>query len=99
MFSPNDSDWTETQAIPWADVNSVGLMPRADLPAGVCKHHAELLAQPELTDPNVIVGWLTGRAGVPRSDMFVLVPVPDCRSGAQWIEMFKNAGVEITPTV
>ena len=79
-------------------MNSVGLMSRADLPAGVCKHHAELLAQPELTDPNVIIGWLTGRAGVPRSDMFVLVPVLNCRSGEQWIEMFENAGVEITPT-
>lgn len=94
-FSPTGAHYTETMRFPWSDVNSVRLQTRAELPASVTNAHASLFAWKGLTDPNVIVGWLSGRSGVPRSDLFMLVPIEPIRTSEQWMELFSRAGVEI----
>jgi hypothetical protein len=83
----------QTDRIPWSDVNWVRLVPRSELGDPVSNAHAALLARS--SDPNVVIGYLSGAmSGIPGADLFVLVPVMD-RSAEQWIELFSDFGVEV----
>jgi hypothetical protein len=97
-FYPAGAHWTEAQHFPWSDVESVKMLSRADLPEKVTDAHKDLLGRKGLTDPSVIVGWLTGTTGVPRSDLFVLVPITDLGTGDQWMALFEKAGAEVDNT-
>lgn len=95
-FFESGAPWTDARRIEWPEVNSVRLLPRADLTPKVSELHAELLNRKGCTDPYVIVGWLAGAfTGVPNSDLFVLVPVAPVRTSGQWMSLFSNVGIQI----
>jgi len=88
--------------IPWSDVHWVRLESRSELPTGVLKEHAELLANKWCTDHNVVMGFISGPSGAGETDAFVLVPIvvpPTKRSAEDWIGIFERAGIEIRPKV
>jgi hypothetical protein len=94
-FMLTGATFRETQRISWQDVNSVQVFPRSDIPESVVQHHATLFSWKGLTDPNVIIGWLTSVVGVPKSDMFVLLPIEPLGTSEQWVNEFRRAGVKI----
>jgi hypothetical protein len=92
VFMPKGAKSTEAQYFSWGDVQSVRLMQREDLPPECLLAHEELFGNKGLTDPYIILGSLLGPSGVPRSDLFVLVPIADLGSSSQWMDLFQMTG-------
>ena len=64
--------------------------------------HSELLAMKGCTDPNVVMGYISGWTGIPETDVFVLVPIlvgPVKYRAEHWIALFERAGVKIRPRI
>jgi hypothetical protein len=91
-FMPTGVPWTEAQYFPWTDVESARIMSRESMPQEAINAHAALFANKGLTDPNVILGWLSGPTGVPRSDLFVLIPIVHLGTSEQWMMLFQTKG-------
>ncbi|HEY1825684.1 MAG TPA: hypothetical protein VGG21_06960, partial [Acidimicrobiales bacterium] len=94
-FAPTGGGVSGVRHIPWKDISSIRLMPRDDLPEAALRAHAALFAWPGLTDPYVVVGWLTSCHGIPKSDLFALVPIVAARTSAEWFDLLQHKGVTI----
>ena len=92
-FSPTGARAPDTEHISWKNVDAVRLVASSDMPLSAREAHAELFAWPGLDDPNFVVGMMASAAGIPRSDMFVIIPITVFRSGEQWLRLFARAGV------
>lgn len=78
------------QQLPWKAIEWVRLEAFADIPAGLISSHSEDFAACDEGD--IVLGGLRP----PDDSMFVLVPM-GFRSGAQWLELFRSAGVTVSP--
>lgn len=80
----------EAGLCPWADVQSVTMKPRDELPESMVRlHYDNVFAKSD--DPYVFMGWLPDFHGVRGQNPFVIAPVGD-RTSQDWQNLFRQAG-------